>query len=84
MFDVMVYFMNHDDEEVQLKALTALGFLATRHFEFMLGKELRDSYQHYLTGCGVSVRMKCQVLRNLQNYLAEEENRLMKAEEDCK
>ena len=84
VFEVMLHFMKHEDEEVQLKSLTAIGFLCVRHFEFMLGQNLRDSYTHYLTSTEAPVRMKCQVLRNLQNYLTEEEDRLVQAEEDCK
>jgi len=49
----------------------------------MLHKQLRDPYHHLLTHEDVSVRMCCQVLRNLQTYLVEEELKMMKADAEC-
>jgi cohesin loading factor subunit SCC2 len=60
------------------------GFVVTRHYEMMLGIDLRDLYHNFLTNTTAPVEMRCQVLRNLQMYLNEEELRMMKAEEECK
>lgn len=61
-----------------------LGFFATRHYEFMMGVELKQLYQDLLVNQSVSVRMCCQVLRNLDHYLIEEEVRMIHAEDECK
>ena len=55
----------------------------TRHYEFMLGKHLRDLYHELLTQPDAPVKMRCQVLRNLQTYLIEEESKMMKADAEC-
>ena len=60
-----------------------VGFLVTHHYEFMLHKQLRDPYHHLLTHEDVPTRMCCQVLRNLQTYLVEEELKMMKADAEC-
>ncbi|XP_046372301.1 nipped-B-like protein isoform X3 [Haliotis rufescens] len=80
VFNVLLYFMYHEDEDVTHKALTALGFMVSRHYEFMLGKTMRDLYYRFLTGEDEPVKLRCQVLRNLQNYLIEEEFRMEKAD----
>jgi len=59
------------------------GFLVTHHYEFMLHKQLRDPYHHLLTNEDVPIRMCCQVLRNLQTYLVEEELKMMRADAEC-
>jgi len=60
-----------------------VGFLVTHHYEFMLHKQLRDPYHHLLTHEDIPIRMCCQVLRNLQTYLVEEELKMMKADAEC-
>ena len=61
-----------------------VGFLCIRHFEVMLGKDVRDLYHDLLMTKNSAVRMKCQVLRNIQNYLLEEEDKMMRADAECK
>ncbi|KAJ8305636.1 hypothetical protein KUTeg_016181 [Tegillarca granosa] len=80
VFAVLLYFVSHEDEEVRKKALTGLGFLAVRHYDYMLGKELKELYYNFLTNQDVPVSLKCQVLKNLQYYLQEEEIRMQKAD----
>jgi cohesin loading factor subunit SCC2 len=83
VFDTMLYFIFTDDESVKLKALTGLGFLVVRHYEFMLSPQLKALYHDLLTDQYGSVHMRCQVLRNLQSYLKDEEDKMMKAEDEC-
>ncbi|ELU12686.1 hypothetical protein CAPTEDRAFT_160616 [Capitella teleta] len=84
VFDTMLYFVFTDDDEVKHKALTGVGFLVVRHYEFMLSRELKALYNEQLTDKFGSVRMRCQVLRNLQAYLMEEEEKMMRAEDEWK
>jgi len=62
-----------------LHIITA-GFFCVRHFEYMLGAETKELYQHLLTDHGAPTKMCCQVLKNIQNYLLEEEDKMMKAD----
>ncbi|XP_005090101.1 nipped-B-like protein B [Aplysia californica] len=84
VFDVLTYFLNHEDEDVQLKALTAIGFFACRHYTFMLAPTLKELYNRLLTDPMASVKLRCQVLRNLQTYLLEEEFQMSKSDADWK
>ena len=61
-----------------------VGFLCIRHYELMLGPEVKELYHYLLTSRDASIKLKCQVLRNLQNYLTEEELKMMKADAECK
>ncbi|XP_041356628.1 nipped-B-like protein isoform X2 [Gigantopelta aegis] len=84
VFDVLVYFMHHEDEDVKHITLTAIGFLVTHHYEFMLGKTLKDMYYSYLGDKDAPVKLRCQVLKNLQCYLTDEEVRMSKSDADWK
>lgn len=82
VFEVLMYFVNHEDEIVKEKALSGLGFMVIRHYEMMLGKEMTDLYYEYLDNEDSPDKLRIQVLRNLQNYLLEEEIRMHKADTD--
>lgn len=84
VFEILMYFTSHEDEEVQLKALTAIGFFACRHYTFMLGPRLKDLYTQLLTDSMASIKLRCQVLKNLQVYLMEEELQMSKSDADWK
>ncbi|RUS79411.1 hypothetical protein EGW08_012824, partial [Elysia chlorotica] len=84
VFEVLIYFTAHEDEEVQLKALTAIGFFACRHYTFMLGPRLKDLYTRLLTDSLASIKLRCQVLKNLQVYLLEEELQMCRSDAEWK
>ncbi|KAI0209445.1 Nipped-B-like protein [Lamellibrachia satsuma] len=84
VFDVMLYFIRHEDEEVKHKALAGLGFFVTREYEYMLGQDMRELYIDLLTQKDAPVKMRCQVLRNMLMYLMEEEARMIKADQEWK
>ncbi|GFR03866.1 nipped-B-like protein [Trichonephila clavata] len=77
VFEGIIYFNQHHDEMIRLKALTGLGFIMIRHYEFMLGPEVKSLYHYLLTFPGASSILKCQVLKNITNYLLEEEIRMI-------
>lgn len=79
VFSQLVYFSHHQDEEVQLKAVTGLGFFCVRHPELMLEESMRDLYSTWLAR-QASSKKKCQVLRNLQCHLKEVETTLKVAD----
>jgi len=78
-----MYFSKHEDEEVQLKAVTGLGFFFVQYPELMLEKEAKLLYHEWLTKDCHS-KKKCQVLRNLQNHLKEVETKLKIADNEWK
>ena len=80
VFSQLVYFSGYEDEEVQLKAVTGLGFYCVRYPEMMLEAHMRDLYCAWLAR-HASSKKKCQVLRNLQHHLKEVETTLKAAGE---
>lgn len=80
--ELLMYFMGHEDDDVRLKSLNALGFYCTHYHEAMLGIQVKDLYQSMLSNKDSSVVLKCQVLRNLQNYLTQEEDHMSKADSE--
>ncbi|XP_076440937.1 nipped-B-like protein A isoform X2 [Babylonia areolata] len=84
VFDVLYYFIHHEEEDVQHKALTALGFFLCRHYEYMLGKLVKEMYHDFLTNDNAPIKLRCQVLKNLQLYLVEEEISMAKSDAEWK
>ncbi|XP_078354070.1 nipped-B-like protein isoform X1 [Oculina patagonica] len=76
VFAVYIYFTKHSDEEVCQKAITGLGFLCMRYGELLLKGEAKDLYQGILSQPNQPLKLKLQVLKNLQTHLLEEEKRL--------
>ncbi|KAK7101267.1 hypothetical protein V1264_024072 [Littorina saxatilis] len=64
--------------------LCLAGFFLCRHYEYMLGKLLRDMYHDFLTNDNAPIKLRCQVLKNLQLYLVEEEITMSKSDADWK
>ncbi|XP_064624377.1 nipped-B-like protein isoform X2 [Lineus longissimus] len=81
VFEILMYFTEHDDEDIRHKALTGLGFLCIRYYDFMLETRLKEYYK-YLLVQSPSIKLKCQVLRNLETYLKEEEIKMIKADHE--
>ena len=79
VFSQLAYFSRHEDEEVQLKAVTGLGFYCVRHPEMMLERGTRELYSDWLAS-HASCKKKCQVLKNLQSHLKEVEATLKVAD----
>ena len=79
VFSQLVYFSLHEDEEVQLKAVTGLGFYCVRYPEMMLEPSTRELYSDWLAS-HASSKKKCQVLKNLQCHLKEVETTLKVAD----
>ncbi|XP_071952064.1 nipped-B-like protein A isoform X2 [Antedon mediterranea] len=85
VFDTLYFFCNREDEEIRLNALTGLGFLCNRHAEFMLDTPVKTLYWKFLESAdNGSRRLLCQVLKNLQNYLSEEDDKMRKADAEWK
>ncbi|XP_059905989.1 nipped-B-like protein A isoform X2 [Gadus macrocephalus] len=82
VLDLLLHFTTHREEEVQAKALMALGSLFIMHPALMFSQEVRALYTAVLSDRGGAVRLKVQVLKNLQSYLQEEDSRMLEADRD--
>nr|XP_023029223.1 nipped-B-like protein [Leptinotarsa decemlineata] len=77
VYQTMTFFLQRDDIDIQANTLKAIGSICIRHYEFMLENELKLFYHRQLTSEDAPLRMKVEVLINIENYLVEEENRMI-------
>ncbi len=82
-FDIMYYFVStSNDQSLRLDSLQGMGSMCIRHYEFMLNENVIALYSGYLSNPDCSSVMKVQVLNNLENYLKEEEARMIKQDQE--
>uniref|UniRef100_A0A4W4GC33 Nipped-B protein n=1 Tax=Electrophorus electricus TaxID=8005 RepID=A0A4W4GC33_ELEEL len=82
VLELLLYFTSHEDEEVQSKAIIALGFMFIMHPSQMFVLEVKTLYTGLLADLKSSVTLKIQVLKNLQIYLQEEDSRMQEADRE--
>jgi hypothetical protein len=59
--DTLAYFVQQPNEDIQLFTLKAIGSLCIRHYDFMLGIELKTLYHRLLTEDDAPLHMRTQV-----------------------
>ncbi|XP_068429605.1 nipped-B-like protein B isoform X2 [Clinocottus analis] len=84
VLELLLYFTTHEDEEVQIKAITGLGFQFIMHPELMFVQDVKVLYNNTLSDESTLVTLKIQVLKNLQTYLQEEDSRMQEADRGWK
>ncbi|KYB29713.1 nipped-B-like protein isoform X2 [Tribolium castaneum] len=77
VYQSMIYFLHREDLDIQANTLKAIGSICIRHYEFMLEKELKIFYHKFLTSEDTQLKMRVEVLINIESYLVEEENRMI-------
>uniref|UniRef100_A0AAY4CAB0 Nipped-B protein n=1 Tax=Denticeps clupeoides TaxID=299321 RepID=A0AAY4CAB0_9TELE len=82
VLELLLYFISHEDEEVQVKAIIGLGNLFIMHPGQMFVPDVKRLYNGILSERKSSVNLKIQVLKNLQMYLQEEDTRMLEADRD--
>ncbi|GLH15037.1 hypothetical protein R5R35_008246 [Gryllus longicercus] len=82
VFETLAYFVQQPNEDMQTYTLKAIGSLCIRHYEFMLGPELKTLYHRLLTSDDAPLMMRTQVLNNIEMYLQEEERRMIKQDQE--
>uniref|UniRef100_A0A671KB38 Nipped-B protein n=1 Tax=Sinocyclocheilus anshuiensis TaxID=1608454 RepID=A0A671KB38_9TELE len=82
VLESLLYFTNHEDEEVKCKAIIGLGFLFIMHPSQMFIPEVKSLYNGLLSDKRCSITLKIQVLKNLQMYLQEEDSRMQEADRE--
>lgn len=78
-----MFFVGLEDEDFVSHTLKALGSVCVRHYEFMLQPELKEFYHQLLTSDLAPIEMKADVLRNIEMYLQEEEQRMIRQDKEC-
>ncbi|XP_049783352.1 nipped-B-like protein [Schistocerca cancellata] len=82
VFETLMFFVKQPNEDIQNYTLKAIGSLCIRHYEFMLGPELKAMYHRLLTTDDSPLLMRTQVLNNIEMYLQEEESRMIKQDQE--
>lgn len=78
VFAAVLYFTEHEDEDIRQRALTGLGFMLVRQYDLMLGPEVKELYHHLLNSPLAPAVARVQVLKNLTAYLMEEEAKMIR------
>lgn len=78
VFAAVLYFTEHEDEDIRQRALTGLGFMLVRQYDLMLGPEVKELYRHLLNSPLAPAVARVQVLKNLTAYLMEEEAKMIR------
>ena len=76
VYDILMFFAGFQDEEIRNRAISGLGFFFIRYDKMMLKEQSRQLYIEVLKGFDAPVKLKCQVLKNLQLHLMSDEKRL--------
>lgn len=82
IFTTLMFFVGLEDEDFVSHTLKALGSVCVRHYEFMLRPELKEFYHQLLTSDLAPIEMKADVLRNIEMYLQEEEQRMIRQDKE--
>ncbi|XP_028966987.1 nipped-B-like protein [Galendromus occidentalis] len=82
VFDCFIHFNAHPDEDIRLKALQGLGLMLNRHFDLMLGDEVKNLYHYILENSGVTCTFKVTVLTSIKTYLHEEEQKMIEKDRE--
>ncbi|RDD46191.1 Nipped-B-like protein [Trichoplax sp. H2] len=64
--------------------LNAIGSLCVRYPKLLMHKKLSEKYKKVLNSRKSSTKLMCQVLKNIEHYLIEEDKRTQKAEDTWK
>lgn len=83
VYRTLCYFLQQDDSDIQANTLKAIGSICIRHYEFMLEDELKIFYHRMLMSGDVPLKMKTEVLINIEMYLNEEEKRMIQQDLEC-
>lgn len=83
VFATFMFFLRLDEYDFQLNTLKSMGSICVRHYEFMLQAELKEYYHYLLISHHSTVEMKSEVLKNIELYLLEEEQRMIKQDKEC-
>lgn len=84
VFSTLFFFVHDPSPDIQHYTMIAIGSLCIRHYEFMLGKDLKQLYYKLLTEPDAPLSMRAQVLNNIEMYLQEEEQRMIRQDQECK
>ena len=85
IYTYLFFFSRSTDADISEKALTALGHLCSAYPDFFERRELRNMYQGLLASTEEKhLPLKVEVLKNLSLFLTVEEERMVKAREECK
>ena len=83
VYSTMSFFLHQNDVDIQANTLKAVGSICIRHCEFMLQNDLKVFYHNMLMSDKVPLKMKSEVLINIEKYLLEEDRRMVQQNLEC-
>ena len=82
VFEILMFYANFQDEEIKHRAIAGLGFFYNRYSKLMLREHSKQLYVDILMSFDSPIKLKCQVLKNLQLHLQADELRVTKNNQD--
>ncbi|XP_044741697.1 nipped-B-like protein A [Chrysoperla carnea] len=82
VFNMLTFYLNLNDKNIQANTLMAIGAVCVRHYDFMLLDSLKQFYHSMLVNTNSPLEMKIEVLRNIETYLLAEEMRMIKQDQE--
>lgn len=85
VYSLLYFFSKSPVNEINQKAIASLGHICAEYPEFFDRLDIKNMYQHLLaTNEEIYLQRKIEVLKNLHLFLVVEEERMIKASEECK
>uniref|UniRef100_A0A5S6Q9S7 Nipped-B protein n=1 Tax=Trichuris muris TaxID=70415 RepID=A0A5S6Q9S7_TRIMR len=79
VFRQLLFFASRDDDDARARAIAGLGSFCVGHPNCLLQKELTDFYLQVLTSKDSIGKFRVQVLKNLEMFLIEEEQKMLQS-----
>ena len=81
--DTLLYFMSLPDLGLKFFTLQSLGSVCIRHYDLMLTNKLKEMYHSLLLDTRPqAAQLRIQTIHNIENYLQEEDIRMMKEDQE--
>ncbi|CAF1537424.1 unnamed protein product, partial [Didymodactylos carnosus] len=68
LFQLFIYYINHDCNQIKHKSLIGLGYYLQRYGQYLLQDTVRHLYTSYLIDENQLKIIRCQILTNLEDY----------------
>ncbi|XP_065558783.1 nipped-B-like protein B isoform X2 [Artemia franciscana] len=82
VLEKLMFFLSLEDADVQLYTLQAFGTVCLRHADVMMTSQFSRIYLYFLDSPLAPLILKRQALHNIQNYLEEEEAKLIRQDQE--
>ncbi|XP_072393870.1 nipped-B-like protein [Diabrotica undecimpunctata] len=77
VYRTMLCFLQKDSIDIQVNTLKAIGIICSRYYQLLWDNQLKTIYYEQLASKEASLLIKVEILNNIENFLKEEDIRLI-------